>query len=49
MANPLVMKECSAMPTKIKKTTLTQEVVRIQRNVNQKLPKDITAKHLSDL
>ena len=48
MANPLVMVECSAMPIKIKRTTLTQEVVRIHRNTSRELPKETVAKHLNE-
>ena len=31
MANPLLMMEMSAMPAKVKRTTLVQEVVTIRR------------------
>ena len=48
MSNPLVMMECSAMPTKVKRTTLTQEVVRILRNKSKELPKETAHKHLSE-
>ena len=48
MSNPLVMMECSAMPTKVKRTTLTQEVVRILRNISKELPKETANKHLSE-
>ena len=48
MANPLVMMECSAMPTKVKRTTLTQEVVRILRNISKELPEETATKHLSE-
>ena len=48
MANPLVMMECSAMPIKVKRTTLTQEVVRIQRNTSTKLPTETLVKHLDE-
>ena len=38
MANPLLMMEMSAMPAKVKRTTLVQEVVRIRRNTRPGLP-----------
>jgi hypothetical protein len=49
MANPLVMLQCSAMPAKVKRTTLTQEAVRILKNTSRALPWDTAAGHLSDL
>ena len=48
MANPLVMMECSAMPIKVKRTTLTQEVARIQRKMSRELPKETVLKNLDD-
>ena len=48
MANPLVMMECSAMPVKVKRTTLTQEVIRIHRNTSKHLPKETVVKHLDN-
>ena len=38
MANPLLMMEMSAMPAKVKRTALVQEVVRIRRNTRPGLP-----------
>ena len=38
MANPLLMMEISAMPAKVKRTTMVQEVVRIRRNTRPGLP-----------
>ena len=38
MANPLMMLEMSAMPANMKRTVLTQEVVRIRRNMSKRLP-----------
>ena len=48
MANPLLMMEMSAMPAKVKRTTLVQEVVRIRRNIRTGLPWNITVKHLNN-
>ena len=48
MANPLTMLAMSAMPAKMKRTVLTQEVVRIRRNISLELPWDTTVKHLND-
>ena len=48
MANPLVMLELSAMPAEMKRTVLTQEVVRIRRNIHPGLPWEVTVKHLDD-
>ena len=45
MANPLLMMKISAMPAKVKRTTLVQEVVRIRRNIRTGLPWNITVKH----
>ena len=47
MANPLVMMEISAMPAQMKRTALTQEVVRIQRNTRRGLPWETTVRHLN--
>ena len=49
MANSLVMMQCSAMPEKIKRTSLTQEGIRILRNNSQELPPEVAAGHLTDL
>ena len=48
MANPLTMLAMSAMPANMKRTVLTQEVVRIRRNISLELPWDTTVKHLND-
>ena len=48
MANDLLMLEISAMPAKIKRATLAQEVVTIRRNISPDLPWDITVKHLNN-
>ena len=48
MANDLLMMEISAMPAKIKRATLAQEVVTIRRNISPDLPWDITVKHLNN-
>ena len=48
MANPLTMLAMSAMPAKMKRTVLTQEVVRIRRNISLELPWETTVKHLND-
>ena len=48
MANPLLMMEISAMPAKVKRTTMVQEVVRIRRNTRPGLPWDVTVKHLNE-
>ena len=47
MANPLLMMEISAMPAEVKRTALTQEVVRIRRNIQPGLPWATTVKHLN--
>ena len=49
MTNYLVMLECSAMPKQMKRTTLTQEAVRVLRNCRQELPWEMKAVHLTDL
>ena len=49
MANPLMMLEMSAMPANMKRTVLTQEVIRIRRNISKTLPWETTVKHLNDL
>ena len=48
MANPLTRLAMSAMPSKMKRTVLTQEVVRIRRNISLELPWETTAKHLNN-
>ena len=49
MANPLMMMKNSAMPEKVKRTTLTQEGIRIMRNTSLELPWEVNADHLSNL
>ena len=48
MSNPLLMLEISAMPARIKRATLTQEVITIRRNIRPELPWVVTAKHLDN-
>ena len=48
MANPLMMLAMSAMPAKLKRNVLTQEVVRLRRNISLDLPWETTVKHLND-
>ena len=48
VANPLTMLEMSAMPGNMKRTVLTQEVVRIRRNMSKRLPWEATVEHLND-
>ena len=48
MANPLMMLAMSAMPAKMKRNVLTQEVVRLRRNISLDLPWETTVKHLND-
>ena len=48
MANDLLMLEISAMPARIKRATLTQEVVTIRRNISLELPWEVTVKHLNN-
>ena len=47
MANALLMMEMSAMPATMKRTALTQEVVRIRRNTHPGLPWANTVSHLN--
>ena len=49
VANELLMLEMSAMPGGMKRTVLTQEVVRIRRNIHPRLPWETTVKHLDNL
>ena len=42
------MLSMSAMPSKMKRTALTQEVVRIRRNISLELPWESTLKHLNN-
>ena len=48
MANPLLMLEMSAMPASMKRTALTQEVIRILRNCRPGLSPQIALKHLDN-
>ena len=47
MSNMFLMLEMSAMPAKMKRNVLTQEVVTILRNIHQSLPRENTTKHLN--
>ena len=49
VTNTLLMMEKSAMPMKIKRTTLTQEVIRILRNCRLEMPWEDKAEMLTDL
>ncbi len=49
MANKLVMLQWSAMPAKVKGTTLTQEAIRILKSTSRALPWATAAGHLSEL
>ena len=46
-SNPLLMLEMSAMPAKMKRTALTQLLVKIRRNTRPELPLSITENLLS--
>ena len=48
MANMFLMLEKSAMPAQMKRNVLTQEVVRIRRNIHPDLPWETTVKHLNN-
>ena len=48
MANSLVMMKCSAQPEKTKRTSLTQEGIRILKNTSLELPWEVAAEHLSN-
>ena len=48
MANKLLMLEMSALPAAMKRTAMTQEVVRIMRNTRPGLPEEVAAVHLND-
>ena len=48
MANPLLMLELSAMPASIKRTALTQEVIRILRNTRPGLHQEVSTQHLDN-
>ena len=41
--------QCSAMPEKPKRTSLTQEGIRILRNTSLGLPSEVAAGHLTEL
>ena len=49
MTNYLVILECSAMPNQMKRTTLTQERVRVPRNCRLDMSWEMKAVHLTDL
>ena len=49
VSNQLLMLEMSAMPAGMKRTVLTQEVVRVRKNTRVGLPWETTVKHLNDL
>ena len=49
MTNYLVMLECSAMPNQMKRTTLTQEGVKVLRNCRLDMSWEMKAVHLTDL
>ena len=49
MANNMVMMKSSAQPDKTKRTSLTQEGIRILRNTSLELPWHVAAGHLSHL
>ena len=46
MANPLLMLELSAMPASMKRTALTQEVIRILRNTRPGLNQEVSTQPL---
>ena len=48
MANPLLMLELSAMPASMKRTALTQEVIRILRNTRPGLNQEVSTQHLDN-
>ena len=48
MATPFPMTDMSTMPSKVKKTMMVQEVVRIRRDLRQGLPWNVTVKHLNN-
>ncbi len=48
MANSLVLLEKSAMPMRMKRVCLIQEVIRILRNTKRELHKDLKTKYLSE-
>ena len=43
----MVMLEMSAMPSKVKRTALVQEVVRIRRNIRPGLPEEVTTSQVN--
>ena len=49
MANPMMMMQVSAMPAGMKRTSLTQEVVRVRRNTKPELSWETSVKHLNQL
>ena len=48
MANPLVIHQRSAMPQKVKRACLTNEVIRILRNTSSELPNEVKKFFVSD-
>ena len=48
ITNPLVMMECSSMPIKVKRTTLTQVVVWNHQNTSREMPKETVVKPLNE-
>ena len=48
IANPLVIHQRSAMPSKIKRTCLTNEVIRIMRNTSRDAPDEVKKFFLSE-
>ena len=48
MATPLVMMQTSALPAKVKRESLTQEVIRRLRNTKRSLPWEVKAEILSE-
>ena len=49
MANPLIMLKISAMPDKIRRNVLSQEVMTIRRHLRPERPWDVTVKHMNNL
>ena len=48
VANPLVIHQKSAMPSKVKRTCLTNEVIRIMRNTSRDVPDEVRRFFLSE-
>jgi hypothetical protein len=49
MSNDLLVINCSALPAKVKRTTHTQEDVRVLRSCRRDMAWEEKAKHLSSL